>query len=162
MTTAARVEVLDSLNRTVADAAAYLCCVNESLTDGHQSARGVLAQMVYWHEQYAGIARALADGRTPDLVSGTYDVINMIGRQKFAGQSLPMLAHQLTVAHKAFVEALDCLPDWSINFPVKQDSGFCSIAERVRLIDAHIANRITLLKRAEAGLIKAKQPALDD
>lgn len=155
-------EILDSFNRTVADAAAYLCCVDEKLTDGHQSAHGVLAQMVFWHEQYLQILRALVAGKQLDLHSGTFDSINMIARQQYGRESLPMLAHQLTVTHREVDAVLRKITDWSLNFPVKQDSGYCSIAERIRLIDAHIYNRVALLKRSELGQVKAKAHALEE
>lgn len=155
-------EILESFNRTVADAAAYLCCVDEKLTDGHQSAHGVLAQMVYWHEQYVHILKAIIAGQPPELQAGTFDVLNMIGRQKYAREALPMLAHQLTTLHHEFDTLLRTVTDWSLNFPVKQDSGYCSIAERIRLIDAHIFNRVALLKRAEAGQAKIKAHSTEE
>lgn len=155
-------DILESFHRTIADAAAYLCCVDEKLTDGHQSAHGVLAQMVFWHEEYLRILHAIAAGEQPNLHSGTYEVINLIARQKYANETMPILAHQLTIIHKQLEDALRALPDWSINFPVKQDSGYCSIAERIRLIDAHIFNRVTLLKRAEAGQVRHKTHALEE
>jgi len=156
--TATHEEILESFNRTVTDAAAYLGCVDEKRTDGHQSAHGVLAQMVFWHEQYVQILGAIAAGQPPTLLSGPFDMLNMIGRQKYAREAQPMLAHELTVLHHEFDRVLRGIADWSLNFPVKQDSGYCSIAERVRLIDAHIHNRVALLKRSEAGLTPAKTP----
>lgn len=155
-------EIQESFNRTVTDAAAYLCCVDEKLTDGHQSAHGVLAQMVFWHEQYVNILKAIVEGRQPDLVSGSFDSINMVARQKYAREPMTLLAHQLTVTHQEVDALLSALPDWSVNFPVKQDSGYCSVAERIRLIDAHIFNRVTLLKRSDMGQIRAKAPTLEE
>lgn len=157
-----REELLEALNRTVADAAAYLCCVDETLSDGHQTARGVLAQMVYWHEQYLAIARAICEGRSPELRQGTYDSINAIARQKYASEPQPFLAHRLSAVQQELDACLRSIPDWSVNFPVKHDSGFCTVGERVRLIEEHIRNRVTILKRAEAAPRKPRQPVISD
>lgn len=155
--------ILESFNQTVADAAAYLCCVDERLTDGHQAAHGVLSQMVFWHEEYLQIARAIVAGQEPILHGGTFDSINMIARQKYAREAMPMLAHRLTTVHHELEAVLRSITDWSLNFPVKQDSGYCSVGERIRLIDAHIHNRVALLKRAEAGQAnKSKAHAVEE
>ena len=154
-----REHLLEALNRTVADAAAYLCCVDETLSDGHQTARGVLAQMVYWHEQYLSIAKAICEGRKPELRQGTYESINAIARQRYAAEPQTFLASRLAAVQHELDEYLRAIPDWSVNFPVKHDSGFCTLGERVRLIEEHIRNRVTILKRAEAAPKRVKHAA---
>ena len=157
-----REQLLEALNRTVADAAAYLCCVDETLSDGHQTAHGVLAQMVYWHEQYLSIAKAMCEGRSPELRQGTYESINAVARQKYAAEPQPFLAHKLSSVQREFDECLRAIPDWSVNFPVKHDSGFCTLGERIRLLEEHIRNRVTFLKRAEAAPKRLKQAVVSE
>ena len=78
-------EILEHLNRTVIDAAAFFASADERLFDGHQSAHGVMAQLVFWHEQYVAVAQALVDGRDPELKAGTFEHLNQVARSNFAG-----------------------------------------------------------------------------
>ena len=68
--------VLDRLNGTVIEAAAFLASVDENLSDGNQTAHGVLAQLVFWHEQYIQAALALLAGRDPELKPGSFERLN--------------------------------------------------------------------------------------
>ncbi|MFN8562528.1 MAG: hypothetical protein U0703_13135 [Anaerolineae bacterium] len=79
-------ELLDRLNRTVIDAAAYFASADESLFDGRHTAHGVLAQLVFWHEQYVSVAGALLQGRTPTLKGGSFRAAQPDRAQQFRGR----------------------------------------------------------------------------
>lgn len=142
-------EVLDRLNRTVIDAAAYFASAEESLFDGRHTAHGVLAQLVFWHEQYVSVAGALLQGRTPTLKGGSFERLNQIARSNFAGDSMTMLAYDLSCLQKEFDAILRQLPDWAVNFPIKSDSEGCSLGERLVEIEQHIRQHVQRLKRSQ-------------
>src|SRR5664279_4306491 len=140
-------EALDRLNRTVIDASAFFVNVDENLSDGHHTAHGVLAQLVFWQEQYVETARALLEQRTPPLKAGSFERLNQVARSNFAGDSMTMLAYALSCLQKEFDGIVRQLPDWSINFPIKADSAPCSLNERLVEIEEHIRQHIQRIKR---------------
>ena len=142
-------EVLDRLNRTVIEAAAFFASADESQFDGHNTAHGVLAQLVFWHEQYVSVAGALLQEREPNLKAGSFDRLNQIARSNFAGDSMTMLAYDLSCLQKEFDAILRQLPDWSVNFPIKNDSETFSLSERLVEIEQHIRQQVQRLKRSQ-------------
>lgn len=144
-----RDELLNRLNHTVIEAAAFLVGADAHLSDGHTTAHGVLSQLVYWHEQYVSIARSLLEGRTPELKAGTYDHLNQVARCQFASASMTMLAFNLSCLQKELDAILRKFPDWSDNFPIKQDSEPESVSERLLEIDTQIRYFVHRLKQAQ-------------
>ncbi len=141
-------EVLDRLNRTVIEAAAFFASAKHTLSDGRQNAHAVLSQLVFWHEQYVHTARALLDGRDPELQAGSFERLNQVARNHFAGTSMTDLAYDLSCLQKEFDALLHQLPDWSINFPIKHDSEPRSLGARLVEIEAHIRHHTQRLKEA--------------
>ncbi|MBK8022791.1 MAG: hypothetical protein IPK19_15490 [Chloroflexi bacterium] len=148
--TPTREEVLESLNRTVLESAAYFGSAHEALFDGHQSAHAVLAQLVFWHKQYVRTLRDLAQGDEPTLLVGTFAQINQRARREYASYGMVMLAHEFSCAHRDLVEALNQLPDWSIDFPIKRDGDHMSIDQRLLEIEGHIHRHVQRFQAAHA------------
>ncbi len=131
------------------EAAAYLATTDQSLTDGRHTAYGVLAQLVFWHEQYVSVAGALLQGRPPILKAGSFEHLNQVARSNFSGDSMTMLAYDLSCLQKEFDAILRKLPDWSVNFPIKTDSEPRSLEQRLMEIEEHIRRHVQTLKRAQ-------------
>jgi len=142
-------EALDHLNRTVINAAVFFAGADQGLSDGRQTAHGVLAQLVFWHEQYVETAQALLEQRPPLLKAGTFERLNQVARSHFAGDSMTMLAYDLSHLQKEFDHIVRELPDWSINFPIKHDSEPCSLSNRLVEIEQHIRQHTRRFKRVE-------------
>ena len=142
-----REQILEALNRTVADAAAFFSVASPILSDGRHTAHGALAQIVFWHERYVEVLRALANGHVPDLIDGTNEMLNAAARHRYARDSMDDLARRLEELQQLLVPLLRGLPDWSVNFPVKRDSGFCNVDERVQLIEENLRNRTATFRR---------------
>lgn len=142
-------DVLDKLNRTVLEAAAYFGALHENTFDGHDNAHAVLSQLVFWHEQYVAIARALVEGHQPQLNVGTFARLNEKASVLHAGSGMVMLAYQLSCAQRTLTELLSKLPNWSVDFPIKQDSPPCTVAERVDQIEQHIRQHVMRMRNAE-------------
>lgn len=140
---------LKPLDETVGQAVAFLGGLDDSLFDGHQSAREVLSHLVYWHREYVSIAQALVDGREPPLKRGTFAELNAEATCEF--ESLPMLelALRLGALQTEFGNLLRQIPDWGVNFPVKFGGRNKNIADRISAIEAHIRNHIKRMRRAE-------------
>jgi hypothetical protein len=145
-------QLISALRRTVANGALLLATADERLTDGNQTAHEVLAHLVFWHREYVAVAQALLARRQPDLRLGTFTELNALACQEFAGEPLPALARCLLTLQELLEAALRHLPDWEINFPVKQGGRYWSVEERVAAIEAHIRHHIMRLRRA------ARQP----
>jgi hypothetical protein len=81
------------------------------------------------------------------LIDGTQEMLNAAARHRYARESMAMLAQRFTELQHELDALLRALPDWSVNFPVKRDSGFCNVDERVRLIDEYVRNRTAIFRR---------------
>ena len=141
-------EILIALRRTVLNAALFFATADEQLSDGCQTAHEVLAHLVFWHREYVAIAQALASGRQPELRSGAFAQLNARACQEFAGMPLPALARCLVTLQELLEAALRHLPDWEINFPVKQGGRYWSIDERLPTIESHIRRHVARLRHA--------------
>jgi len=144
-----RVRALRALDEAVVDAAGYLVSVDPELDGGHQTAREVLCHLVFWHNEYVAISRALLDGQEPPLKEGTYAQLNREATKEFGQQSTAELIHQLSALQESLRKQLLALPDWSVDFPVKQDSRRKSVTERVLAIERHVTMHVTRLRRAD-------------
>jgi hypothetical protein len=144
-----REDLISALDRTVVNAAALFSEADETLADGHQTAREVLSHFVFWHREYGAIISALVDGRLPRLRVGTFRDMHAEAAQEFKEQSLPLLAWRL-IGYQAYLATqLRRLPDWSVNFPLKEGGNFVSVEERLRQIESHIRNHLARLRRAQ-------------
>jgi hypothetical protein len=141
-------EIHITLRRTVLSAALFFATADERLTDGCQTAHEVLAHLVFWHREYVAIAQALAGARQPELRSGTLVELNACACQEFAGMPLPALAHCLVTLQELLEAAVRHLPDWEINFPVKQGGRYWSIDERLPMIESHVRRHVAQLRHA--------------
>lgn len=148
MVTKQREALLTKLDHTVADAAAFLSRADEHLTDGHFTARGLLAHLVYWHQRFIEIAESLRDGQQPMLEDALYDKIDANARYLFRGESMLMLAQRFSERQRELHQILLTLPDWSVSFPDKSGCQDCTVTERIEHIEGHIRGAVNSLKRA--------------
>lgn len=139
---------LEALNHTVADAAQFFAAVDESAADGGQTAREVIAHLVFWHREYVRIAWALVEGCPPELRSGSFHELNALAVEECKGEPLPALATRLSRLQWQLDRALRRLPNIAANFPVKQGGGAWRAVDRLPSIESHIRNHVGRLKRA--------------
>jgi hypothetical protein len=134
-----REELLDKLDETITNVAACFANIAKNKSDGHDTAFAVLARIVFWHEQYVRIARAIAEGRKPELLTGSFETLNARARIEHRNNSMLSLVFKLKDLQKEFREILMSLPDWSVNFPVKFDSKDMSVEDRLIEIESVIS-----------------------
>jgi uncharacterized small protein (DUF1192 family) len=140
--------MLAALDRVVMEAVNFFAGVDESLADGHQTARQVLSHLVFWHREYVRVITALAECRQPALKSGTFAELNAGADREFQTYSMPELAQRLASLQEELVRLLQQLTHWRMDFPVKQGGHFWSVEDRIPSIEAHIRNHVVRLKRA--------------
>jgi hypothetical protein len=58
----------------------------------------VLAHLVFWHETYVGIIRALVEGRQPRLATGTFKDLNAHAVRELESETIPRLLERLARA----------------------------------------------------------------
>lgn len=143
-----REQQLASLNTTVINAVNFLEPIDENLLDGNQTAHEVLAHLVFWHREYAHVISALVDCRQLTLRSGTFNALNAQGYEKFQPFTMRQLANKLVSLQETLDRLLRQLPDWDIDFPLKQGGQFERVADRLPAIEAHVRNHVLKLKRA--------------
>lgn len=144
-----RERALCALDDAVNDAAGYLTEVDPNLHGGYQTAREVLCHFVYWHREYVVISQAILHGCQPPLKDGTFAQLNAEATEEFAGQTMVDLAYSLLTWQETLLTQLRSLPDWSANFPVKQNGRHKRVTDRVSGIESHFRGHIRRLRRAE-------------
>jgi hypothetical protein len=61
---------------------------------------------------------------------------------------MTMLAYDLSCLQKEFDALIRQLPDWSVSFPIKNDSTPCSLNDRLVEIEQHVRQHVLRLKRS--------------
>lgn len=149
-------------NQAVAEAMAYFASADEALSDGHQTARQVLAHLVFWHREYASIARAVASGREPALRVGGIAELNAEACREFEREPLSARAAQLASFQRALDRALGRLPHWRMDFPARLNGRPCSVEQRVPAIEAHIRAHLAALRRAARERAAGREALADE
>ena len=112
-----REELIARLDQTVSDAAQFFAEASETLSDGHQTARAVLAHIVFWHREYVETAETLVTGRQRRCRAGTFAALNAVASRQMKDEPMRVLAHRLVRRQHALAQALRRAPDWTIDFP---------------------------------------------
>jgi hypothetical protein len=141
-------EMLETLDKTVAEAVDFFNQVDENLADGYQTTRDVVSHLVYWHGHYIDVLKAVREGRQPELKSGTFKELNAEASKMYSHLSLKELASRLTELQVELKKELRAVPDPNMEFPNKEGGRFWSVSARVLAIESHIRNHIKRMRRA--------------
>ncbi|MGW8318582.1 MAG: hypothetical protein ACWGPS_04990 [Candidatus Promineifilaceae bacterium] len=141
-------KAIRTLDRAVADAASFFADVDECLWDGHQTAREVLSQLLFWHREYVTIVADITCGRQPALRKGTFAELNAVALQEFADRPLCDLAAELLAQQKKLQVALRDIPNWEVDFPIKRGSRRRPLKDRIITIEAVIRGHLRKQERA--------------
>lgn len=144
------------LTEAVRDAAEFMDRVDEQVSDGDQTARQVLAHLVFWHREYVKIVRALADNRQPRYRIGTFHDMNKLAYAEFRHVSMTTLARYLIKLQNELSLARAHINP-AIRFPLKAGAAAHRLDEWIPQIDSHIQSHTLRLKRAEARASKMKK-----
>ena len=139
---------LAALDHSVANAVALFGQIDEELGDGCQTARAVLSHLVFWHNANVAVAWALVTHRAPPFFTGPYIDLNAQATDALRSESMAALSQMLADRQRQFVRALSRLPDWGVDFPIKEGCQTVSAVRHLHDIDAHIRGHVMRLKRA--------------
>jgi len=142
---------LATLQIAVDRAAAFFSGANANLFDGFQTAHEVLAQLVFWQCEHVRVTRMLLAGQDPDLLAGTRPALNRAACAERRTMTMIELVDQLIVRQRELDALLRRLPDWNIDFPIKQGGRPCTVEDRVLALAAGIDHHVAQLKRAAAA-----------
>lgn len=139
---------LAKLDGVVNAAVAFFMKADGQLLDGEQSAREVIAHLVFWHAEYVRIAAALAANRSPRLLTGRFLDWNAHATEVFGPEPMPVLAQKLARSQSRLHDELMRVPNWRVKFPIKAESAHSTVSEWVPRVQAHLAGHLARLERA--------------
>lgn len=143
-----REQLLSALTEGVSLVTCFFTQVDETLFDGHQTAREVLSHLVFWHREYVAVSRSLLIGDKPELLRGPLAELNERATIEFQEESMEELAHCLVELQTTLDSNLRHLKDWSTNFPFKKGCRETDISRRLSSIDTHIRQHLARQERA--------------
>lgn len=139
---------LAKLDGVVNAAVEFFMKADGQLLDGEQSAREVIAHLVFWHAEYVRIAAALAANRSPRLLTGRFLDWNARATERFGSEPLPVLAQKLARSQSQLHGELMRVPNWRVKFPIKAESSHSTVSEWIPRVQAHLAGHLLRLQRA--------------
>lgn len=137
------------MERLRAALARYLAAIDDprlpAKVRGHD-----LRHMAFWHEYYAATVAALAEGRAPVVLRGTYKVINRDAQRANAGQPDDALIARISTAQTRLEESVPRLPART-DIPYKKGSRRYGREEYVSVIADHFDMHSVYLEKIAAG-----------
>jgi hypothetical protein len=141
-------QAFKALNNAVSLAVVFFSESDENHFDGYQTAHEVLANLVFWHREHVRIARSLVEGTEPRLMEGAATTFNTKACQNFKNKAIPVMAQQLDELQVELAGLLRCLPDWEMDFPLKNGGRYCTVEDRVNALASSVRHHTALLRRA--------------
>ena len=119
----------------------------ESLRVDDWSAKDTLGHIAFWHESFARNVSALADGRDPDLLAGTYPDLNQRGVEASRAMSVGRIAGRIRRAQATIRRSIVKLrADTAI--PYRKGSREYSPGEHLVMVRGHIIAHLHRVERA--------------
>ena len=109
-----------------------------------------LRHMAFWHRYYADTVSALAADQAPNVLRGTYKVINRRAQELHAGLDDAALLAMIDEAHARLLKTLPLLPPDGL-IPYKKGSRDYLRDEYAATIAEHFDMHIRYLKKIAAG-----------
>jgi hypothetical protein len=100
--------------------------------------REVLAHLVFWHEQYAQIASAIAQRKKPALLKGTGRALNDAAVIRERDTPIPELLERWTRARTCFSEIARSRRASRIRMPLRAGAKPWPLEDLIRLVAGHI------------------------
>jgi hypothetical protein len=111
------------------------------------SAKDTLGHIAFWHESFARNVSALASGREPVVLEGTYPCLNQQGVEASRGMSVGVIAGRIRRAQATIRRSIIKLPpDTAI--PYRKGSRDYTPDEHLAMVRAHIIAHLNRVERA--------------
>lgn len=109
-----------------------------------------LRHMAFWHGYYWSVVGALLAGEKPDVLRGTYNVINRNAQLLYPGSDGDALTERILHAHAALLRGLPKLPaDQSV--PYKKGSRDYGRDDYIETVSDHFDMHIRYLRKIAEG-----------
>ena len=142
-----RAEAIARLDATVGEVCRALPTLRAlAVPHGGWGAHEVLSHIVFWHETYARILEAMAEGRQPAVLVGVFPEFNRIAVERFRTVPDAVLVARLRKANAIVVAALGSVPPHA-RIKIKSGAnprGPVQFADRV---EAHLRGHLDELRR---------------
>lgn len=112
-------------------------------------AREVLVHLVFWHEQYSSIIKAIFSKSKPILLTGTFKELNTYAVEKNRDKGIPDLLRRLTVAQKQVEGLLREASIGGVKFQLsfREGSKVWQFEDALDRIEKHIQGHLVKLKK---------------
>jgi hypothetical protein len=109
--------------------------------------REVLIHLVFWHEQYASIASAVAAKRPPKLHAGTIGDVNRFAVAEDAETSVETLIARWTKANRRLAGVASRRDAVRLRIPLREKSKQWPLADLLRVAAGHIGKHEAILRK---------------
>jgi hypothetical protein len=110
--------------------------------------REVLIHLVFWHEQYAQIASAVARSKKPLLLKGTARALNDAAVAREINAPIDELLRRWTRAHTRFSAVARSPRASEIRMPLRVGARARPLADLIRLVARHIRKHQAKLQKS--------------
>ncbi|MGZ2257398.1 hypothetical protein [Roseobacter sp. A03A-229] len=139
----------DPLPRLSASFEAYLTAVQDPALP-ERVRNHDLRHMAFWHAYYADTLTAFASGQTPEVLSGTYKVINRNAQRAHAEAGAEVLLARLQTAQGAVLEAVAQIPAQTL-IPYKKGSRTYARDAYIDVMSEHFDMHVRYLQGIAKG-----------
>lgn len=119
----------------------------ESLRVDDWSAKDTLGHIAFWHESFARNVSALASGRDPELLEGTYPALNQRGVEASRAMTVGRIAGRIRRAQATIRRYIVKLPAETA-IPYRKGSRRYSPEEHLVMVRGHIIAHLHRVERA--------------
>jgi hypothetical protein len=119
----------------------------ETLQVDDWTVKDTLGHIAFWHESFARNVRALADGRQPDVLEGTYPDLNQRGVERSRSMSVGQIAGRIRRAQVVIRQCIARLPA-DIMIPYRKGSRDYSPDEHLITVRGHIVAHLHRIEKA--------------
>jgi hypothetical protein len=146
---ASRQELLDQLDEAVRQIIAAVRQIEhpETLRVDDWSAKDTLGHIAFWHESFARNVSALADGREPHVLEGTYPSLNERGVEASRAMSVGGIAGRIRRAQATIGRCIVKLPAGTA-IPYRRGSRDYSPEEHLVTVRSHVIAHLHRVERA--------------
>jgi hypothetical protein len=142
-------ELLEQLNDAVQLIIAEIRGIGHpaSLRVDDWSAKDTLGHIAFWHESFARNVSALANGRDPEVLEGTYPVLNQRGVEASRAMTVGRIAARIRQAQATIRRSIVKLPAETA-IPYRKGSRRYSPEEHLVTVRGHIIAHLHRVERA--------------
>ena len=111
------------------------------------TAKDTLGHIAFWHESFARNARAMVDGREPNVLEGKYPDLNQRGVERSRPMSVGQIAGRIKRAQVVIRRCITRMPA-DMRIPYRRGSRDYSPDEHLKIVRDHIMAHVHRIEKA--------------